>query len=152
MDWIVEHYNWWRAGHIIFVIFWMAGLLFLPRQFVYQFQTEPESKSSKVLIFQQKRLIRIILNPAMVGVWVFGILLLASVYGRSGSGAVFGQLPWIIKLSSVTLVSLIHFFYLAAHKNFAREYRTYSEKFWRLINEAPALLSILIVITAVVFL
>jgi len=152
MNFIVENYNWWRAGHLIFVIFWMAGLMFLPRKFVYQFQTKPGSAASQALILQQQKLIKIILNPSLVFVWVFGGLLLLSAGGQAGSWTVFGQTSWIIKLVSVSMVTAIHFYYLAHHKFFAKEQRTKTEKFWRVMNEVPAVLAIIIVITAVVFL
>ncbi len=151
MDFVVEQYNWWRAGHIVFVIFWMAALLFLPRKFVYQFRTPVNSAASADLINQQKVLIRIIMNPSGMGAWLFGVLLLFANYGRSGSLEIFQQPAWIIKLVLVVIMSCFHVFYLISHKNFCYENRTHSEKFWRILNEGPAILSILIVVTAVVY-
>ncbi len=152
MIFIAEHYDWWRAGHIIFVIFWMAALLFLPRQFVYQFQTEPGSKAAKALIEQQGRLVRVIMNPAGLMTWVFGLLLLTSVAARSGTVEVFMQLAWIIKLTLVLVMTGIHEFYLRQQRKFADDIRVRSERFWRMMNEVPAVLAMVIVITAVVFL
>ncbi len=152
MNFIAEQYNWWRAGHIIFVIFWMAALLFLPRQFVYQFQTKPGSKASKTLIEQHSRLVRIIMNPAGLMTWFFGILLLTSVTARAGTTELFMQPAWILKLTLVLIMTGIHEFYVRQQRKFATEIRTRSERFWRRMNEVPAVLAIVIVITAVVFL
>ncbi|PHR63128.1 MAG: TIGR00701 family protein [Robiginitomaculum sp.] len=152
MNLIAEHYDWWRAGHIIFVIFWMAALLFLPRQFVYQFQTKLGSKAAKALIEQQGRLVRIIMNPAGLMTWVFGLLLLTSVTARAGTMDVFMQPAWILKLILVLVMTGIHEFYLRQQRKFAVDTRPHSERFWRMMNEVPAVLAIVIVITAVVFL
>lgn len=152
MNFIIENYNWWRAGHIIFVIFWMAGLLFLPRQFVYQFQVVANSDASRALIEQQARLIRIILKPSALMVWLFGILLFISIKGQANSWQVFASVPWAIKIISVISMTGIHGFYTSQHKSFAQQKPTKTENFWRIMNEAPALLAIIIVITAVVLL
>jgi len=151
MNFIVENYNWWRAGHIIFVIFWMASLLFLPRKFVYQFATKVGSEASKNLIEQQKKLIKIIMNPSLIGVWLFGVLLILANFGHSGNWLVFTQQAWVIKLLAVIIMTGFHMFYLRQHRQFSNENRTYSKKFWLFLNEAPALLSVLIVIVAVVY-
>ncbi len=152
MDFISEHYTWWRAGHIVFVIFWMAGLLILPRKFIYQFDAKPGSKQSKALIKQQKQLIKMVLNPSFMLVWGFGCCLLVSVFVQNGSASIFLKPAWIVKLLSISLMSGIHMFYLNQHRKFSAEMRTKTPKFWRIMNEIPAMLSIIIVITAVVFL
>lgn len=150
MEFVSNHYDWWRAGHIIFVIYWVAGLLILPRYFIHQWEAEPGSDVTARIIKRQKMLISIVLNPSLVMSWLFGILLIL-VHAGGGFGFLL-QPAWLIKLGLVLIVTAMHFFYLFEHQHFARGERTRSEKFWRMINEVPAILTIFIVITAVVYL
>ncbi len=143
-------YDWLRGLHVLAVIFWMAGLLYLPRLYVYHFQAEPGGELERTLITQQRRLYRGIMTPAMIAAWVFGILLLFSNAGRSGGWFFIHTLPWAVKLLGVVAMTGLHGFYGAARRKFAAGARPLSEKGWRLWNEAPAVLAIIIVLVATV--
>ena len=133
-----------KALHIIAVIFWMAGMLYLPRLFVYHHQAEAGGELERALLVQERNLLKIILNPALIAVWVLAIAMIALNQGLWTSG-------WFhAKLLLVLIVSGLHGFYSASAKKFAAGDRPRTEKFWRMINEGPALLAIVIVLLAVV--
>ena len=152
MIWLASVYDWLRALHILAVIFWLAGLLYLPRLYVYQFQAQPGGELEQTLIVQQRRLYRGIMNPAMIAAWLFGVLLLFSNAGRSGGWFFIHSIPWAVKLLSVIVLTGVHGLYGAARRKFAAGERPRSEKAWRIWNEVPAVLAIVIVIVAAVFL
>ncbi len=152
MDFLAQNYNWWRAGHIIFVIAWMAGLLYLPRLFIYHFQSVKGGELDLCLIDQERRLLRIIMNPAMVMTWVFGVLLIFSNAGRANGWIIFLSVPWAVKFILVSLMTGIHHWYALVRKRFANGERPGTQKNWRFLNEVPAVLAIFIVLTAVVWL
>ncbi|PHS28097.1 MAG: TIGR00701 family protein [Robiginitomaculum sp.] len=151
MNFLAENYDIWRAGHILSVIGWMAGLLYLPRLFIYHFKAKSGGELETSLIVQEQKLLRMIMNPAFVLTWVFGILLIFSNAGRAGGWSIFLAWPWILKFTLITLMTLLHHYFAIARKHFAAGKRPLSEKKWRFINEAPAVLAILIVIIAVVW-
>ncbi len=140
-----EYYEWIRAGHIIFVIFWMAGMLYLPRLFVYHSQAEPGGELDETLKIQERKLLRIIINPAMILAFVFGLMLIHIRW------EVFTSSAWLyVKLAAVFVIFGFHGLLSADRKKFERGERPRSEKFYRLSNEIPALLTVLIVIMAVI--
>lgn len=133
-----------KALHIIAVIFWMAGMLYLPRLFVYHHQAQTAGELEGALLIQERNLLKIILNPALIVVWVLAIIMIAANPGLFSQG-------WFhFKLLLVVLMSGIHGFYAASAKKFAKGERPRSEKFWRIMNEGPAILVIIIVLLAVV--
>ncbi|MBL0374151.1 protoporphyrinogen oxidase HemJ [Rhizobium sp. KVB221] len=135
-------YLWAKALHIIAVIAWMAGLLYLPRLFIYHFDTEPGSTTSELFKVMEKRLLRIIMNPAMVIAWCFGLYLAWSAFEFKGG--------WLhIKLLAVVLLSAVHMHYASAVRAFGRDERPRTQRYWRIMNEAPALLMIVIVLMVV---
>ena len=139
------YYEWFRALHIISVIFWMAGLLYLPRLFVYHHQAKKNGELEATLILQERRLLRIIMNPAMIAAFIFGILLLVA------RGDVFSQGLWLfIKLGLVFGLMGYHGMLSADRKKFESGERPRTEKFYRVANEIPALVTIVIVILAVI--
>jgi putative membrane protein len=136
-------YEWLKAFHIIAVISWMAGMLYLPRLFVYHCEAEPGSKQSETFKVMERRLLRIIINPAMILTWVLG-LWLAYEAGLFKSG-------WLhAKLLLVLLLSALHGLFARWVKDFAADRNRRSQKFYRIANEIPAVMMILIVILAVV--
>ncbi len=144
-DLLSTYLNWIKAVHIIFVIFWMAGLLYLPRLFVYHYNATPGSELDTVLQTQERKLLRIIMNPAMFVALFTGLLL---VYVRH---AEFGENWWLtIKLAFVFILFGFHGFLSKTRKRFAAGERPKSEKYFRVVNEIPAILTIFIVILAVV--
>ncbi|AFL54369.1 putative membrane protein [Sinorhizobium fredii] len=136
-------YLWIKALHIIAVISWIAGLLYLPRLFIYHTDALPGSVQSETFKTMERRLLKVIMNPAMMIAWVLGLYLAWSVYGFRGG--------WLhAKLFCVVLLTLVHVHFGRAVADFQRDANRKSARYWRLMNEAPTLLMILIVILAVV--
>jgi protoporphyrinogen IX oxidase len=141
-------YEWIKAFHIIAVIAWMAGMLYLPRLFVYHCAAETGSAQSETFKVMERRLLRAIINPAMVATWVFGLWLAwlgpDSRYGWFAS-------PWLwAKLVLVLALSAVHGMLARWRKDFAADRNVHSQRFYRIINEIPAILLIGIVILVVV--
>jgi len=135
-------YEWIKAFHIIAVIAWMAGMLYLPRLFVYHSEAEAGSAQSETFKVMERRLLRAIINPAMVAVWVLG-LWLAWLNGFFASG-------WLhAKLTLVLALSALHGFFSRWRKDFAADRNRHSAKFYRIINELPTILMIGIVLLVV---
>lgn len=136
-------YLWVKAFHIIAVISWMAALFYLPRLFIYHTDAAPGSEKSETFKVMEQRLIKVIMNPAMMISWMLGLYLAWSVYGFSGA--------WLhAKLSFVVLLTGTHIYFTRSAKRFARDENTKTARHWRLMNEVPTLLMVLIVILVVV--
>ena len=136
-------YEWAKALHIIAVIAWMAGMLYLPRLFVYHCDAEIGSKQSETFKVMERRLLKAIINPAMIATWVLGLYLAWSA-GWYTSG-------WFhAKLLLVLLMSGVHGFLTSRVRDFALDRNTRSAKFYKIINEVPTILMIGIVILVVV--
>ncbi|WP_420850001.1 CopD family protein [Pontixanthobacter luteolus] len=136
-------YLWLKAGHIIFVIFWMAGLFMLPRYFVYHQEADPGSPEEAKWIDREQKLLKIILLPSIIVVWVLGLALMSTV-GAHTQG-------WFhAKLLIVLLLSGYHGWMSAYAKKLARGERPLQGKALRLINEVPGIAAAIIVILVVV--
>jgi len=136
-------YLWIKALHLIAVMSWMAALLYMPRLFIYHTDAAPGSQQSETFKMMEQRLLKVIMNPAMMITWVLGLYLAWSVYGFQGG--------WLhAKLLLVVILTGVHVLFSRAVRAFARDENTRSARYWRLMNEAPTLLMILIVIMAVV--
>ena len=136
-------YVWLKAGHIIFVIFWMAGLFMLPRLFVYHQECEPGSPEEAAWIERERKLIGIILTPSIGVVWLLGIALAFSI------GA--WDQPWLhAKLLLVVGLSGYHGYLRSYARKLARGERPLSGKALRILNEVPGIAVALIVILVVV--
>ena len=136
-------YLWIKALHVIAVIAWMAGMLYLPRLFVYHCDAEPGSKQSETFKVMERRLLRAIINPAMVAVWVLGLWLVweSEAY----------KLGWFhAKFALVLVLSGVHGFFVRCVRDFAADQNQRTQKFYRIINEVPTILMIGIVLLAVV--
>ena len=126
-------YLWLKALHVIAIIAWMAGMLYLPRLFVYHCQAPQGSPQSDMLKLMERRLLRVIINPAMIAAWVLGLWL-------AWSGGFFAA-PWFhAKLTLVVLLSGVHGYYAGAVRRFAQDRNTVSERTWRFLNEVPTVL------------
>ena len=141
-------YEWVKAFHIIAVIAWVAGMLYLPRLFVYHCVAEKGSVQSETFKVMERRLLRIIINPAMIATWLLGLWLAwhgpDSHYGWFESG-------WLeAKLALVVALSALQGFAARWVRDFAADRNRHSHRFYRLINEIPATLMAAIVILAVV--
>jgi protoporphyrinogen IX oxidase len=136
-------YPWLKAFHVIAVIAWMAGMLYLPRLFVYHCEAEPGTRQSETFKVMERRLLRVIINPAMIASWLLGLWL-----AWRGGWFVAGWLH--IKLLLVVAMSGLHGLFALWVKDFGHDRDRRSAKFYRMVNEIPTLLLILIVILAVV--
>lgn len=134
---------WLKAFHVIAVIAWMAGMLYLPRLFVYHCEAEVGSKQSETFKMMERRLLRAIINPAMIATWVLG-LWLAWDGGYFKAGWLHG------KLALVLVLSAMHGLFSRWVRDFAADRNAHSQKFYRAINEVPAVLMIGIVILVIV--
>ena len=133
-----------KALHLIAVISWMAGLLYLPRIFVYHAETIENKAQSETFKLMEKRLYFYIMNPAMILSWVFGLLLIHS------QGILSLGLLWMkIKIGLVIILTSYHFYLLAVLKDFQIDNNTKSSKFFRIINEVPTLLLIIIIFVVI---
>lgn len=136
-------YLWVKALHIIAVISWMAGLLYMPRLFIYHTDAPVDSVQSETFKVMERRLLKLIMNPAMMISWILGLYLAWSVYGFSGG--------WLhAKIMCVVLLTGAHVYFSRAVKVFARDENRHSARHWRLLNEVPTVLMIIIVILVVV--
>jgi protoporphyrinogen IX oxidase len=136
-------YEWIKALHVIAVISWMAGMLYLPRLFVYHCEAEIGSKQSETFKVMERRLLKAIINPAMIVTWLAGLYLAWSGHWFSSG--------WLhVKLALVILLSGVHGFFSRWVKDFASDRNPRSQKFYRIINEVPTVLMIIIVILVVV--
>ena len=136
-------YEWVKALHVIAVIAWMAGLLYLPRLFVYHCEAEPGSKQSETFKVMERRLLRAIITPAMIATWLLGL-------GLAWQGGWFAA-HWLqAKIVLVLALSVIHGLLARWVRDFAADQNRKSQKFYRVINEIPAILLVGIVILAVV--
>jgi putative membrane protein len=141
----VDLYAWLKAFHLIAVISWMAGLLYLPRLFVYHCAQAPGSAASETFKVMERRLLRYIMNPAMVATFVLGFWLIWEM----GAGA--WTLGWLhAKLFLVLLLAGVHGAMAKWRRDFEHDRNWRSDRFYRVINEGPTLLMIGIVILAVV--
>ena len=133
-----------KALHLIAVISWMAGLLYLPRIFVYHAETIENKVQSETFKLMEKRLYFYIMNPAMILSWLFGLLLIHS------QGILSLGLLWMkIKIGLVIILTSYHFYLLAVLKDFQIDNNTKSSKFFRIINEVPTLLLIIIIFVVI---
>lgn len=136
-------YLWIKAFHVIAVISWMAGMLYLPRLFVYHCEAPVGSQQSETFKVMEGRLLRVIINPAMVVTWALGLWL-------AWDGAFFSD-PWFhAKLGLVILLSALHGYFAGCVRAFAEDRNAHSQRFYRIMNEVPTLLMILIVILVIV--
>jgi protoporphyrinogen IX oxidase len=144
MSWLAAAYPWIKTAHIVSVIAWMAGLFYLPRLFVYHADAAPGSDKSETFKIMERRLLRGIMNPAMIAALAFGALLAAT------PGLVVWSMGWIwVKLLGVAGLSLYHHLLARWRKDFAADRNTRQARFYRLANEIPTLIVIVIVAMAV---
>ena len=140
----MNSYLLFKSLHLIAVISWMAGLLYLPRIFVYHVENLKDKNTSSIFKIMERKLYFYIMTPAMILTWVFGLILISSLGFEALSTT------WIkLKLLLVILLTLYHFYLSKLLGNFKTDRNTKSSKFFRIINEAPTILLIFIVFIVV---
>ena len=145
-DWLVTLYPWTKSLHVIAVVAWMAGQFYLPRLYVHHAETAGASgPTHELFCTMEEKLLRVIMNPAMIATWVFGLLLVATP-GVVDWGMVW---PWT-KAAAVLTLSGFHGFLAARRKDFATSRNALTGRQWRMLNEMPTLLLIVIVVSVIV--
>ena len=140
-----DAYLWIKGLHVISVIAWMAGLLYLPRLYVYHVDAEPGSDKSETFKIMERRLMRGILNPSMMASVIFGLIM---VYDSSPA---IWQAGWFhAKLTAVIAMLVMHVFCGKWRRAFAEDRNTHSGRFYRFMNEVPAVLMVVIVLMVIV--
>lgn len=145
MEMLNPFYLWIKAFHVLAVIAWMAGMLYLPRLYVYHCEVEPRSAESERFKTMERRLMRGIINPSMIAVWVLGLTL---AFTPASGGWAQGWL--IAKVALVVALSAAHGLFSKWRKDFALDANRYNQRFYRIWNEVPAVLAVLIVLLVVV--
>ena len=140
----MNYYLLFKSLHLISVVSWMAGLLYLPRIFVYHAENSDDKKISGLFKIMEKKLYFYIMTPAMILSWIFGLLLIHSIGFQQ-----LGQTWMVLKIIFVIFLSLYHFYLGKTLKQFKFDQNTHSHKFYRLINEIPTILLILIVFVVI---
>lgn len=139
IEFFQDYYYWLLSFHIISVISWMAGMFYLPRLFVYHTRLEAGTDASEMFKEMERKLLRLIINPAMIAAWVFGLALS------------FGQDSWnaggwfYMKFAAVIILSGFHGYLSKWRKAFERDENRHSEKYFRMMNEVPTILMIVVV-------
>jgi putative membrane protein len=136
-------YLWIKAIHVIAVMSWMAGMLYLPRLFIYHCDAEPGSVQSETFKVMERRLLRVIMNPAMIISWSMGVWI-------AWSGVHFLDIWFLVKFACVIALSAVHGMFAKAVRLFAEDRNDRSPRYWRMMNEAPTLLMIAILILVIV--
>ena len=140
----MNFYLLFKSLHLISVISWMAGLLYLPRIFVYHAENSSEKKTSEIFKTMERKLFFYIMTPAMILSWIFGIILIHSIGFQQ-----IGQTWMILKIILVIILTLYHFYLGKILAQFKIDQNIHSHKYYRIINEIPTLLLILIVFVVV---
>ena len=141
---LADWYLWLKAVHVMAVIAWMAGMLYLPRLFVYHCGAEPGSHAAETLKTMERRLLRAIMTPSMIATWVLGLAMIAAQPSWMSQG-------WLhVKLLMVVIMTGIHMALAKWRSDFAADRNSHSERFYRIMNEVPAVVMVVIVIMVIV--
>lgn len=149
-DFLVGAYNTWRGLHILAVIAWMAGLLYLPRLFAYHTRAEAGSQMDETFQAMERGLMKIIMTPAMIVAFVFGLILI-HVNGLTLGWDYLLAPAMILKLLGVVVLSGFHGFLAKSRRRFAEHQNTRPEKFWRMLNEVPFAAAIVMVLAVTIW-
>ncbi|MDB5373117.1 MAG: protoporphyrinogen oxidase HemJ [Belnapia sp.] len=145
LDVLAGAYPWTKAFHLMAVIAWMAGLFYLPRLYVYHSQVTPGGGESELFKTMERRLLRAIMNPAMIVAWLLGLALVLTPGAVDWHGG-----WWHLKLLCVVAMTVFHMHLAAARKGFLADQRPRTERYWRAMNEVPTVLMIVIVLMVIV--
>lgn len=145
--WVTEHYDLFRGLHILAVIAWMAGLLYLPRLFAYHSKAEPGSEMASTFMVMEGKLLGIIMTPAMIAAYLFGAALVLADTQRHVEGWGFLLLNWmVLKLAGVVFLTGWHGYLIISRRRFAEGRNRHGGRFWRMTNELPFLAAIIMVL------
>lgn len=139
-----EYFLWYKSIHVVSVISWMAAILYMPRLFAYHTKAKKGSEMDKTFQTMERKLLRIIMNPAMIATYVFG-LLTSYVYGFVALGMWFH-----LKMFVVLLLTIFHALLAKWRKDFEKGKNVHSEKFYKVINEVPSILMVFAVVLVIV--
>lgn len=142
-EFLLSVYPWLKALHLAAVIAWMAGMMYLPRLFIYHYQAARGGEAERFFVAMERRLMKGIINPAMILVWLLAGLMLYA------NPALFSEGWFHIKLPMVVGIAAIHGWYASARKAFERGERPRTERFWRIMNEIPFVMMLVAVFMAV---
>ncbi len=142
---LAPFYLWAKSFHIISVIAWMSGMFYLPRLYVYHCETRPGSAESERFKVMERRLLKQIINPAMISTWTFGIILVLTPGVLDWSAG-----WWHVKLAAVIVMSALHGALARWRKDFLHDRNRRPQRFYRVVNEIPTVLVVLIVIMVIV--
>ena len=146
IEFLANWYFWIKALHIIFVVTWMAGIFYLPRLFVYHCRLEPGSEPDQMFQTMERKLFKVIMNPSMILVWIFGPLLVFTPQAGVDFSAI-----WVwVKFAAIVGLTGFHHVLDRWRKAFEAGENTRSERFYRKANEIPAVLLVVIVIMVIV--
>ncbi|MCC6008931.1 MAG: protoporphyrinogen oxidase HemJ [Rhodobacteraceae bacterium] len=138
-------YPWMKALHIMSVIAWMAGLFYLPRLYVYHVERVGPGETESLFQTMEERLLRVIMNPAMIATWLFGLILVAT------PGVIVWSAGWVwVKLAMILAMTWFHMWLAARRKAFLAGENSLSGRQYRMMNEVPTLLMVVIVVMVVV--
>ena len=144
-EFLLLHYDLIKSFHVIAVISWMAGMLYLPRLYVYHANADKGSELSETFKIMERKLLRIIINPAMILSWIFGGAMFTANPDLLHSGG------WVhVKLTAVVFMQIFHAFLSRWRKAFLKDKNKHPASFYRIVNEVPTVLMIVIVIMAIV--
>lgn len=138
-------YPWLKAGHVVSMVAWMAGMFYLPRLFVYHCAVPRGSAESERFKLMERRLLKQIINPAMIATFVFGILLVLTPGVIDWAAG-----WWHVKLTAVLLMAALHGILVRCRRDFLHDRNTRSARYFRIINEIPTLLLVVIVVMVIV--
>lgn len=142
---LVEWYFWIKAFHIMSVIAWMAGLFYLPRLYVYHVERPEKPEPAQTLVIMEEKLLRVIMNPAMISTWLFG-LLLAMTPGVVDFGTI-----WVwTKLAGILAMSAFHMWLARQRKHLLAGSSKVSGRQFRMMNEVPTVLMVVIVLSVII--
>ncbi len=145
-DFLASAYPWIKSLHVIAAISWMVGLLYLPRLFAYHVERgEPGTDTSETFKIMERRLLKFIMTPAMVATWIFGLFLVLTPGVVNPANEIWFQ----IKFLAVLGLSACHFWLGARRREFLNDANTHAAKTYRLINEVPTILMIVVVIMVI---
>ncbi len=140
MTWLLQLYPWTKSLHVISMIAWMAGMLYLPRLFVYHCDVKRGTAESERFKVMERRLFKLIINPAMIATWCFGLLLVATPGIVDWSAG-----WWHLKLLCLILMSGVHGVLSVRRRDFLADRNTKPQRYFRILNEVPTVLMIVIV-------